>query len=235
MLIERQGAFAIGGQVLGDPETASLHCDHGVVEYQIPLAPRAVNLLMWHSASAVAWQNRWDGGEGYKDKFLRRNYPVYLWDGPRVGRANWSCEPMEYVQGADDVVSHVRDCWASLYTTRAVAYREKNNIPQVDVLMSVAVQKMVNAKAAGVAMTLDQKIHEMTGDSLLPGILSMVIRGRGAPAYIGGGETPVVAGTLSELDASELSSGPYSLLLTVVDNSGNFPDPCAIAITVENE
>ena len=60
-----------------------------------------------------------------------------------------------WVQGADDVVSHVRDCWASLYTTRAVAYREKNNIPQVDVLMSVAVQKMVNAKAAGVAMTLD--------------------------------------------------------------------------------
>lgn len=60
-----------------------------------------------------------------------------------------------WVRGADDVVSHVRDCWASLYTTRAVAYREKNNIPHIDVLMSVGVQKMVNARAAGVAMTLD--------------------------------------------------------------------------------
>lgn len=60
-----------------------------------------------------------------------------------------------WVQGADDVVTHVRDCWASLYTTRAVAYREKNNIPHQGVLMSVGVQKMVNAKTAGVAMTLD--------------------------------------------------------------------------------
>jgi pyruvate, water dikinase len=59
-----------------------------------------------------------------------------------------------WVKGADDVVDKVRDCWASLYTTRAVAYREKNRIPQ-DVLMSVAVQKMVNARTAGVAMSID--------------------------------------------------------------------------------
>lgn len=37
---------------------------------------------MWHSCSTQVWQNRWDGGEGYKDMFLRRDYPVYLWDGP---------------------------------------------------------------------------------------------------------------------------------------------------------
>ncbi|RPI59210.1 MAG: hypothetical protein EHM50_09570 [Lysobacterales bacterium] len=89
--IERQGAFAIGGKVLGDAAASSLHCDHGVVEYQIPAEPRAVSLLMWHSASAVAWQNRWDGGEGFQSIFLRRGFPVYLWDGPRVGRGNWSC------------------------------------------------------------------------------------------------------------------------------------------------
>lgn len=51
---------------------------------------------MWHSATTQAFQNRWDGGEGYKDMFLRRRYPVYLWDGPRVGRANWACEPYFY-------------------------------------------------------------------------------------------------------------------------------------------
>lgn len=67
-----------------------------------------------------------------------------------------------WVRGADDVVAHVRDCWASLYTTRAVAYREKNNIPHIDVLMSVGVQKMVNAKAAGVAMTLDPGTGDRT-------------------------------------------------------------------------
>lgn len=65
-----------------------------------------------------------------------------------------------WVIGADDVVEKVRDCWASLFTTRAVAYREKNKIAHLDVLMSVGVQKMVNARAAGVAMSLDP----VTGD-----------------------------------------------------------------------
>ena len=60
-----------------------------------------------------------------------------------------------WVRGADAVVEKVRDCWASLFATRAVAYREKNKIPHADVNMSVGVQKMVNARAAGVAMSLD--------------------------------------------------------------------------------
>jgi pyruvate,water dikinase len=60
-----------------------------------------------------------------------------------------------WVRGADQVVEKVRDCWASLYTTRAVAYREKNRIAHIDVLMSVGVQKMVNARAAGVVMSID--------------------------------------------------------------------------------
>lgn len=100
LLIESQGAFAVGGQVSGDPAEASLHCDHGVVEYQIPPRARAVSLLMWHSASAVAWQRRWDGGEGFQSIFLRRGYPVYIWDGPRVGRANWGCVETTYTPNA---------------------------------------------------------------------------------------------------------------------------------------
>ncbi len=96
LVIAAQGAFAVGGKINGDPATASLHCDHGVVDYQIPPRARAVNLLMWHSASTVAWQRRWDGGEGFQSIFLRRGYPVYLWDGPRVGRANWGCAETAY-------------------------------------------------------------------------------------------------------------------------------------------
>jgi hypothetical protein len=99
LVIDKQGAFAIGGQVAGDAKSSSLHCDHGVVEYQIPTNARAVNLLMWHSASAVAWQNRWDGGEGFQTLFLKRGFPVYLWDGPRVGRANWGCANTAYEPG----------------------------------------------------------------------------------------------------------------------------------------
>jgi cytochrome P450 len=60
-----------------------------------------------------------------------------------------------WVVGADAVVAHVRRCWASLFTTRAIAYRADHGIDHEQALMSVAVQKMVNARAAGVAMTLN--------------------------------------------------------------------------------
>ena len=94
--IQKQGSFAVGGQIVGDADARSLHCDHGYVDYQIPANPRRMNLVMWHSAAATAWLNRWDGGEGYQSIFLRRGYPVYIWDGPRVGRANWGCTPQAY-------------------------------------------------------------------------------------------------------------------------------------------
>ena len=98
IVLEKSGGFQIGGKVIENPDNPKQHlsCDHGYVEYFQPVNPRKTSLVMWHSSSTQVWQNRWDGGEGYKDMFLRRNYPVYLWDGPRVGRANWSCEKIVY-------------------------------------------------------------------------------------------------------------------------------------------
>ncbi|MEM7343302.1 MAG: PEP/pyruvate-binding domain-containing protein [Chloroflexota bacterium] len=60
-----------------------------------------------------------------------------------------------WIVGADNVLEHVKKCWSSLYTARAIAYRQDNDFLHEKVLMSVAVQKMVNAKAAGVAFTLN--------------------------------------------------------------------------------
>lgn len=60
-----------------------------------------------------------------------------------------------WIMGADAVVEHVHKCWASLFTNRAIAYRHDQGFEHDQVLMAVAVQKMVNARAAGVAMTLN--------------------------------------------------------------------------------
>ncbi|KAK3381788.1 hypothetical protein B0H63DRAFT_511527 [Podospora didyma] len=104
IILDRSGGFQIGGTIISDPtnSTQTLSCDHGYMEYFIPWTPRQTSLVMWHSSSTQVFQNRWDGGQGYKDMFLRRGYPVYLWDGPRVGRANWACEPVNYVPGYRD-------------------------------------------------------------------------------------------------------------------------------------
>ncbi|MEO8262675.1 MAG: PEP/pyruvate-binding domain-containing protein, partial [Pseudolysinimonas sp.] len=60
-----------------------------------------------------------------------------------------------WLNDLDQVDEHIRLCWASLYTARAIVYRLKNGIPDEGLSMAVAVQKMVNARAAGVAMTMD--------------------------------------------------------------------------------
>jgi pyruvate,water dikinase len=60
-----------------------------------------------------------------------------------------------WLRGQDAVIEHIRRCWASLYTSRAIVYRLAKDIPDEGLSMAVAVQKMVDAKAAGVAMTLD--------------------------------------------------------------------------------
>ncbi|HUS70435.1 MAG TPA: PEP/pyruvate-binding domain-containing protein [Anaerolineae bacterium] len=65
-----------------------------------------------------------------------------------------------WVMGPDEVVEATRNCWASLFTDRAITYRLKMGFPHEQVLISVGVQKMVNARSAGVIFTL----NPITGD-----------------------------------------------------------------------
>jgi pyruvate, water dikinase len=60
-----------------------------------------------------------------------------------------------WVRGADEVLSHLRRCWASLFTDRAICYRRHQGYAEAGLAMSVVVQKMVQPRAAGVAFTLN--------------------------------------------------------------------------------
>lgn len=98
IVLEKTGGFVIGGKIITSPTNPNrtLSCDHGYVEYFIPMRRRQTSLVLWHSSSAQVWQNRWDGGQGYKDILLKRDYQVFIWDGPWVGRANWGCATHTY-------------------------------------------------------------------------------------------------------------------------------------------
>ena len=60
-----------------------------------------------------------------------------------------------WVQGNDDVLKKIKLCMASLFTPRAISYRIKMGFPHEKVLISVGVQKIVDARAAGVMFTLN--------------------------------------------------------------------------------
>jgi pyruvate,water dikinase len=59
------------------------------------------------------------------------------------------------VAGVPAILEHVRRCWASLFTERAVAYRLRNGIDHRQVAMAVVVQHMVRPRASGVLFTAD--------------------------------------------------------------------------------
>ncbi len=63
--------------------------------------------------------------------------------------------------GAEDVLEKTVKCWSSLFTPRAIFYRNEKGFAHEKVFISVGVQKMVNSKAAGVMFTL----NPVTGDT----------------------------------------------------------------------
>ncbi len=59
------------------------------------------------------------------------------------------------VKGKENVIKAVRACWASLFTARAIYYREKNNFPHNKVLISAIIQKMVDSEQSGIMFTIN--------------------------------------------------------------------------------
>jgi pyruvate,water dikinase len=59
------------------------------------------------------------------------------------------------VVGPAAILQHVRRCWASLFTERAVTYRQLGGVDHREVHMAVVVQRMVFPRAAGILFTAD--------------------------------------------------------------------------------
>jgi pyruvate,water dikinase len=57
--------------------------------------------------------------------------------------------------GKQAILEHIRKCWASLFTDRAVMYRLQNGFDHRTVSLSVVVQKMVFPQVAGILFTAD--------------------------------------------------------------------------------
>src|SRR5216117_2249045 len=59
------------------------------------------------------------------------------------------------VVGPEAILEHVSRCWASLFTERAVTYRQRNGIDHRSAHLAIVVQQMVSPHAAGVVFTAD--------------------------------------------------------------------------------
>lgn len=64
------------------------------------------------------------------------------------------------VRGAEEVIEKTRRAWSSLWTARAMSYRDSLNVDHEAAMMAVVVQKMVKSRSSGVAFS----IHPVTGE-----------------------------------------------------------------------
>ncbi|SFS31409.1 PEP/pyruvate-binding domain-containing protein [Saccharopolyspora flava] len=109
------------------------------------------------------------------------------------------------VSGEQELLSAIRRCWDSLHSERAVAYRAANGFT-AEARMAVVVQRMVDAKVAGVLFTanpLTGTRSEMVVDAA-PGLGDVVVDGSViADHYVLDGTPPRTDGCLDreQLDA----------------------------------
>ena len=107
-----------------------------------------------------------------------------------------------WVTDLPQTLRRVRSCWASLYSVESVVYRRNRGIPEAGVAMAVVLQKMVNARTAGVMFTRSP----VTGDRSVVTIEGSW--GLGS-AVVGGEVTPdrwvlgKITGDISVRDISE--------------------------------
>ncbi|MFI5934636.1 rifamycin-inactivating phosphotransferase [Actinoplanes sp. NPDC051494] len=117
------------------------------------------------------------------------------------------------VSGPAAVLEHVRRCWASLFTERAVTYRTHHDIDHRTVRMAVVVQRMVPARASGVLFTADP----LTGDrtvsivDAVTGLGDALVAGLVTPDVYRVRDAQVIARTLAGPAAL---TGPQVLALT---------------------
>jgi pyruvate,water dikinase len=124
-----------------------------------------------------------------------------------------------WVTSLEQTLRKVRSCWASLYSVESVTYRRKRGLPEDGVAMAVVVQKMVNARTAGVMFTRSP----ITGDRSV-----MTIEGAWGlgSAVVGGEVTPdrwVVGKITGEISVREISEKAIQHVPAAVEGIDEIP------------
>jgi len=87
------------------------------------------------------------------------------------------------IEGSNNLLNSIQDCWASLFTARAIFYRNQNKIKHEQVKISVIVQKMVQSDVSGVMFSMDPVTNDK--DTIVIeavwGLGDMIVQGQVVP------------------------------------------------------
>ena len=111
------------------------------------------------------------------------------------------------VEGVEAILGRIVACWSSLWTERAIVYRDRNGIGHDAIALAVVVQDMVDADASGVLFTANPRTgrrDETVIDATL-GLGEALVSGQVTP------DTFTVDGTTGALRTRELAGAEPAL------------------------
>lgn len=87
------------------------------------------------------------------------------------------------IKGEATLLEKIKECWASLFTARAIFYRAENKIDNARVKISVIVQKMVQSEVSGVMFSINPVTNEKDRIVIesVWGLGEMIVQGSVAP------------------------------------------------------
>jgi pyruvate, water dikinase len=123
------------------------------------------------------------------------------------------------IKGEANLLESVKECWASLFTARAIFYREENKISHNKVKISVIVQKMIQSEVSGVMFSINPVTNEkdrIVVESVW-GLGEMIVQGSVVPdTYVVQKETfAILSKEISDQAIQLIRKGPKTLELEV--------------------
>lgn len=107
IVLKTMGSLFFGGTVQTLPNGETFHGDHGYAQFYIPQNARTYPLIMWHGIgqSGRTYESTPDGREGYMAILPRRDWPVYIIDQPRRGRAGYTASKVDMTNAVPTITS----------------------------------------------------------------------------------------------------------------------------------
>lgn len=107
IVLKTMGSLFFGGTVQTLPNGETFHGDHGYAQFYIPQNARTYPLIMWHGIgqSGRTYESTPDGREGYMAILPRRDWPVYIIDQPRRGRAGYTASKIDMTNAVPTITS----------------------------------------------------------------------------------------------------------------------------------
>jgi len=89
------------------------------------------------------------------------------------------------VKGENNVIQKVRDCWASLFTDRAIYYRYHNKFDHMKVGLAAVVQLMVQSDKSGIAFSINPVTNDKTTMTIeaIYGLGEFIVQGTVTPDH----------------------------------------------------